>query len=189
MGKGKGRKIQRVLSAKEAAALLRSIADELEGPHEGPWGEEAFVDIQRLRKLRIGFKRDREDGQISVKVRVRHFSEAEEPLAHAPEASPSGGPAVNEDFKGLKNKMKSSFKEIFKSLANGSFPSEGAVESFLEDSRKMVAYPGRGEEHYDEFQRLCEGLRGAFEKRELAACQGFCHDLNRIKTECHSDHK
>jgi XXXCH domain-containing protein len=182
---GKDKITPQVMTAKEAADFLRTVADKLEKVEPGGTDPSA-ADLGNLRKLRISLKRDSEFGQISVKMKTRYFDEwRKEEGEIVPEVEAERKPS----FKELKKRMKGSFKEIFKSLANGTFPSEEAVESFARDAELMITFPKRGEEHYEEFKKACAQFREAFQKRDLAECQTKSNELNRMKTECHSDHK
>jgi XXXCH domain-containing protein len=183
---GKGKKYQEVMTSVQAADFLRTLANQLEGKESV--GEEPLIErLGDLRKFSISFKRDVESDQISVKMKSKYYPYVIEGAKE--EIVSETDTRTKPKYTDLKKRMKESFKEVFKSLSTGAFPSEQAVDSFLNGARLMVTYPDRGDEHYEAFSNACAQLQEAFVKRDLAQCQEISKELNRMKTECHSDHK
>jgi XXXCH domain-containing protein len=182
----KSTKIRRVMDTKEALDYLHQIIDQL-APHDAEPGESLVPPAENIRKLKISLKRDRESNQVSLKLKINYFKDLVEQSAEI--IQEKALPFEIPDYVSLKKSMKRSFKEIFQSIAKGSLPSGEAVASFTRDAGLMVTFPGRGEEHYNEFRHRCTQLKQAFEKGDLAECRALASELNSMKTECHSDHK
>jgi XXXCH domain-containing protein len=174
------------------ARLFREMADRLEGK-EPVNGEEFGVSTGEFFKLKLGVKREL-DG-YGVKVKVKPWQPREVPVGGpesspaSPEAAPAPGQAGLPKYKSLKKRMKGQFKAIYDRLLNDALPDAAVVEAFLADSKLMIAYPGYGDEFYDEYDTLCLGFREAFERGDLAACKTAVQELNRIKKECHDRYK
>jgi XXXCH domain-containing protein len=182
----KSTKIRQVMDTKEALDYLHLMIDKL-APHDAAAGESLASPAEHIRKLKISLKRDRESNQVSLKLKINYYKDlVEQPAETIQEKAPR---AEKPSYVSLKKSMKRSFKEIMQSLTKGSLPSGEAVASFTRDAGLMIAFPGRGEEHYNEFSQRCKRLKEAFEEKNLAECRALASELNRMKTECHSDHK
>lgn len=174
------------------ARLFREMADRLEGK-EPVNGEEFGVSTGEFFKLKLGVKREL-DG-YGVKVKVKPWQPREAPAGGpasdpaSPEAAAPGAKGGLPKYKSLKKRMKGQFKAIYDRLLNDALPDAAVVEAFLADSKLMIAYPGYGDEFYDEYDTLCLGFREAFERGDLAACKTAAQELNRIKKDCHDRYK
>jgi XXXCH domain-containing protein len=197
------KKFKRQMDRRQLAALLRQVADALEGrdatdlkPLDG-----AFKEFSKA-SLKIKQKADR----LAVKIKVE--SPALKPPAAA-SASPASDKAPADPFpllrmadsaglskekakpkyKDLKKQMKSSFKHIRESLAASQVPAPEIVESFLHDSKLMIGYPGYGDEHYQAYFEACSRFSAAYVTGDLAALKEHTEVLNQIKSDCHKQYK
>ena len=182
---GGGKKVQRILNVKEAADLLRGIADSLEG-ESGAIGDVPLPDVADLRKLSISIKKDRDAENVSLKFKFKEFDRL---IGQAPSAGGEVGTPKKPGYKSLKKEMKTSFKELSRSLSQGVLPGAAVVELFVRQGIQMCEYPGKGDEHYEEFRLRCQELKEAFDSGDVAGCQAAYRELQRMKIECHSDHR
>jgi XXXCH domain-containing protein len=179
-------KLREVLALNDAVGLLKRIVDVLEGKH-GPEPDFPIQAAASLRKLRISLKRDTESDLVSVKVKFTGVTP--EAVPTAPPRAPGEAGIAPVPYKDLKRRMKKLFRAISDELKAGSLPSGSSLREFFQLSGQMVTCPDRGEEHYEEYSRTCRRLEAAFDSGDLEGCRSLVVELNRMKTECHTDHK
>ena len=170
------------------ARFFREMADRLEGA--APDGPGTFgADPGDFFKLKLSLKR--EPGGYAVKMKAKPY-DAAKAAAMPPAAgaeTPTGTDAPKIKYKTLKKRMKGQFKAISESLAAGTPPPAAVAEAFLADSRRMIAYPGYGDEYYDEYDSFCVAFREALEREDPEGCRTAVRELDRLKKECHDRYK
>jgi len=100
------------------------------------------------------------------------------------ESGPHGLPR----YKGLKKRMKSTFRAIRDALLAGAAPDAGVATSFVADSRLMTRYPGKGDAHYATYDAEVDRFEQALAAGDVAAMTASASALERLKKECHSRH-
>ena len=197
------KKFKSQMDRPQLAALLRQVADALEGrdaidlkPLDG-----AFKEFSKA-SLKIKQKADR----LAVKIKVESpsmippasasaYPESDKaPANPAPHHRVADSAGLTKEkakpkYKDLKKSMKSSFKHIRESLAANQVPAPEIVESFLHDSKLMISYPGNGDEHYQAYFEACSRFSAAYVTGDLAALKEHTEVLNQIKSDCHKRYK
>lgn len=168
---GKENRIDKYIAENELPDFLRQLADALEKGGEGE-----FVCVEDYKKFKLSAKK--EFGQISIKAKFK----ADKPC----EVETGTGEAVKPKYKYLKKRMKSSFKMLIKMAHDGELPPAEAVESFMEDSRLMVTYPGYGDEYYDEYIKVCEAFHKAYKAGDVESVRQNVDRLALLKGQCHA---
>jgi XXXCH domain-containing protein len=179
------KKIKKEFQPVALAAFLREMADVVDG--RGPVNSGQFHELlQDFMKLSLKVKRG--DSGLSAKIKVEKFSgDGDEPvMIHS---STTGGDSAEHNYKALKKQMKSVFREIGESLANGSLPSKTAVDRFLDQSSAMVRYPGYGDDQYDAYRAACARFAQDLARSDLAAVKDGYAELVRLKNDCHRQYK
>ena len=167
-------KIQKYLDDKELALFFRDLADGLENG-----GKDELACVEDFRKIKIGIKK--EFGRMNLKVRVKPADGCED-AADGDEGETPSKPKYSH----LKKRMKSSFRLLRKTIADGQVPPAEAVDSFLADSRLMLTYPGCGDEYYASYAEACGKFDAAFRSGDLARMQEAVDALTEEKNRCHA---
>jgi|GEM_PF-611822 len=202
--KGLEKKFKKQMDAAQLAAMLREIADELEGAAQNSNAplEGAFNDFHKAR-----LKIKRKTNRLSVEVKV----ESQAPLHPAdtspadpasdltiiagnrPQTAAKGHPAADRkekpEYKNLKKRLKSTFKQIRTNLETGQLPATEIMESFLQDSQLMLSYPGHGDAHYAAYQNLCSHFSTAYNRGDIDAVRSVYTELSQMKSDCHKRYK
>jgi len=106
-------------------------------------------------------------------------------LIGAPEAmDPTGKPR----YKGLKKRMKQTFRGLVLALRAGLAPDAAELAGFIADSRQMTSYPGKGDAFYPAYDTEVDRLEAAAAVGDIAAMTASVAALDRMKKECHSRH-
>ncbi|SLM32651.1 hypothetical protein MTBBW1_790049 [Desulfamplus magnetovallimortis] len=92
-------------------------------------------------------------------------------------------------YKKLKKKMDEEFRQIYDLLAKNQLPDNHLTDSFLESSRMMVSFKGRGEIFYKPYESACERFRAAVSSNDLLSCKAIYQELEQIKNDCHKRYK
>ncbi|MFH1020196.1 MAG: GAK system XXXCH domain-containing protein [Pseudomonadota bacterium] len=176
-------KFEKVMSSKNAADFLRVLAQMIEHGNleELKEFELAFDDFKKM-KLEL----KREGDQLYLKAKVKTVvpgTVCGETTCEDTEAD--GKPK----YKTVKKRMDKCFKSMGDALKKGLIPEKGEVDSFIADSELMVAYPGPGDEHYDQYSKLCVQLNVACENGDLVAMQEKHAELKAMKKLCHEQYK
>ena len=198
----KEKKFKKKMDAAELAALLRDIADQLEGSEKinNHALSQAFIDFNKA-----SLKLKRKSDSLSVKVKVETQPQLDEssktdirPATKAiarpttdkvPEPSYTSDKIEKPKYKTLKKRMKSSFKLIREALESNQMPMAAILESFIRDSELMVTYPGYGDEYYEAYRNLCSRFSEACSKGDLGALKSLTIELNQMKSDCHKRYK
>lgn len=171
---GKEVKIEKYMDRSDLVAFFREVADAIEGGNN-----EELVCFEDFRKIKISIKN--EFGQIAVKAKIRQEKEC----STSDEGSDAQG-ETKPKYKDLKKRMKRSFKMIFNMIHDGTLPPAEAVESFLIDSELMVAYPGYGDEYYEEYTKACAEFAEAYKAEDLERLKPAVDELANQKGRCHA---
>jgi XXXCH domain-containing protein len=188
-GKGEtmSNKTERYMTREKFPELLRELADILEG--KTPEDLECPSDFRKFK-----LKAKECYGRLEVKLKVNDDMEACT-LREEGEATTESVPAASDEESGktkkpsyekLKERMKRSFRMIFRMIHDDEIPPRAAVEEFLRDSALMVTYPGYGDEYYEEYSRVCSAFSEAFEAQDLAALHETVDQLQDLKSHCHA---
>ena len=176
------------LPGTELAALLRALADTLEG---GPTPEPYQAMLpEGLSRVRLDIKPQPGDRGCRVKLKIEARTEGQDEDhndedAAAPRLDAAGRPK----YKSLKKKMKADFKTIHAALALGALPDPAVVDAFLADAETMCTYPDKGDSHYPEFLEAVAALRAAWQERDPAALRAAADELAQCKRRCHDIYK
>lgn len=183
----KALKLARVMSAREAAAFLRELADTIESGHIDNM-KEFDVHIDDFKKLKIGLKRSGEEIEIKAKVKYTAPPDpGDTPLAET--GREAGADQATEKYTKLKKRMEKTFKAMDEATKAGSLPDPALVESFLADSARMVTYPGKGDEFYERYGEACRLLADAFASGDVAGTAERLSHLKALRKECHAIYK
>lgn len=171
-------KISKYVEEEEIVAFLRDMADALDKKQDG---KDELACVEDFRKIKITIKN--EYGKYTIKTKIK----AEEPCGDTLESAQTAtGEPFKPDYKKLKKRMQGSFRMIFKMIHDGQMPPKAAVDSFLEDSKLMVTYPGLGDEFYDEYIGVCEAFRAAYEAGDMEKLGETVDSLSHEKSRCHA---
>jgi XXXCH domain-containing protein len=91
-------------------------------------------------------------------------------------------------YKGLKKRMKHTFKAIVMALQAGLAPEAQITAAFIADSRLMTRYPGRGDAFYPAYDAEVDQFEAAAAAGDIGAMTDSVAALGRMKKECHSRH-
>jgi XXXCH domain-containing protein len=172
-----------VLPREEVAAYLRRVADGFKaGCLELSGGR---VATDGFKSLEISVK-DR-GAACKVKVSVK-FHEAAAPAA-VEGAKPGRGSETTESYKKLKKRMSRTFKAMRESLERSVLPDPSLVESFVTDSRAMVACPDKGAPQYGEYTKAVAALERAHGNADLEAVRAALEKLHQRRRACHVRYK
>ncbi|KHK03636.1 GAK system XXXCH domain-containing protein [Desulfovibrio sp. TomC] len=193
------RKFELVLPRVEA---LRALADLTAKAADGALviGEETVV-LDDFTSLKIGIKHFGASSmlKVSLKYPALGLDALPRPEAEAPE-SPDDPATADQDnaepleknglprYKGLKKRMKQTFKAIVMALRAGVVPEAGVAAAFIADSRLMTRYPGKGDAFYPAYDAEVDQFETAVAAGDIAAMTGSVAALSRMKKECHSRH-
>ncbi len=180
---GKELKFEKVMSSKNAADFLRALAQEIE---HGTMDELKEFDLafDDFKKMKLELKR--EGDQLHLKAKVKTVV----PGAVCGEATCEDTEADGKPkYKTVKKRMDKCFKSMGEALKKGIMPEKTEIDSFIADSELMVGYPGHGDEHYDQYAKLCVQLNVACENGDLVAMQEKHAELKSMKKLCHDQYK
>lgn len=179
----KALKLARVMSAREAAAFLRELADTIESGHMDNM-KEFDVHIDDFKKLKIGLRRSGEE--IEIKAKVKYTAPPEPGDAPQAETDQEAGPGK---YSKLKKRMEKTFKAMEEATKADSLPDPALMESFLADSARMVTYPGKGDEFYERYVEACRLFSDAFASGDVAGTAERLAQLKALRKDCHAIYK
>ena len=193
------RKFELVLPRVEA---LRALAELTAKAADGALviGEET-VTLDDFTSLKIAIKHFGASSMIKVSLKYPALGldalprPESDDQASQDEPSPADGDdsqAVEKNglprYKGLKKRMKQTFKAIVMALRAGLPPDAGVAAAFIADSRLMTRYPGKGDAFYPAYDAEVDQFEAAVAAGDMAAMTGSVAALSRMKKECHSRH-
>lgn len=170
-------KIVKYIEPEELPKFFRDLADALE---QG--GSEQFTCADDFAKIKVTAKNA--FGKVALKAKIKSASECAAPDDLLGDECPV--PNVKPRYKDLKGRMKSSFQMLVKMVNDGEMPPQRAVDSFLKDSELMCTYPGYGDEFYEDYLKVCDSLRAAYEAQDLTLMKDAVKALAQEKSRCHA---
>jgi len=176
-------KVEKKLSREELATFLRKFASGLKGGESLPVGP--GVDISGFDAVKLTLKRDGEMTSLKLKVAFKQPPEGSE--AAAPE--PQKQAAATESYKTIKKRMKKSFAGIKTQVQAGQVPSADDAKAFHEDSRRMMSFPGKGDEYYASYENALKTFVKAIETGRLAEIKKSVAALDLVHQNCHKKYK
>ncbi|GAB7023121.1 GAK system XXXCH domain-containing protein [Salidesulfovibrio brasiliensis] len=176
---GKEIKIEKYIEKKDLITFFREIADAIEGS-----SSEELACFEDFKKVKISIKN--EFGQMAVKAKIKQERECDATGEEAETAPAGEGVAAKPKYKDLKKRMKRSFKMIVKMTHDETLPPKEAVDSFLEDSELMVAYPGYGDEYYEDYTKACAEFAEAYKAEDMERLKAAVDELANQKGRCHA---
>ena len=175
-------KVQKVLDATEAAEFFHTLGMAI------AWtGDEKLarlgLPLSDFEKVKLSIKRE---GQVFLlKVTVKEAL----PATAGDETPTPAGDREETSYKALKKRLKGSFAELKKLLTQDVPPSAAMVRRFLDDSSRMISFPGLGDEHYERYQRCCLEFEKAFASGDLEAMRHSLAAVEACKKTCHAHYK
>lgn len=159
------------------------------------------IPLHDFSSLKIGIKHFGASSMLKVSLKYPALGLEALPRPEADDpAGPDDGPAADGDdtqfveknglprYKGLKKRMKHTFKAIVMALRAGVAPEPQVAASFIADSRLMTRYPGLGDAFYPAYDAEVDQFEAAVAAGDMAAMTGSVAALSRMKKECHSRH-
>ncbi|MHB8988715.1 MAG: GAK system XXXCH domain-containing protein [Desulfobulbia bacterium] len=180
---GKEMKFEKVMSFKNAADFLRVLAQMIEHDNMDEL-KEFNLTFDDLKKMKLELKR--EGDQLHLKAKVKTVAAGAVCGEGRGEELEAGG---KPKYKTMKKRMEKCFKSMGDALKKGIMPEKGEVDLFIADSELMVGYPNKGDEHYDQYAKLCVQLNVAYENADLAAMQEKYAELKAMEKLCHDQYK
>lgn len=185
----------------QTANLLRSVAQAL---------EEGRITVKDLRMplepdhaITVSFKMDpvKETFRLKLKYKGHRGATGHErpPVSGSPLHRAGGtrsqplaaqGPAARkrpgrEPYKRLKKRMEKDFLAIEEALEAGIFPPEIECTRFIDDSKSMVTYPGKGDRHYEKYCQAIEEFARNLKEKDMNALVAAVKRIEAIKHVCH----
>lgn len=215
MGKSLKRKMKLLVPEDQGAAVLRAVADGLEtGTMDIEGGQ---VPLEGFVSLGVSLKRSAEGLGVKLKIKFPAPEEPEavegnaddddtddddddddedadeDDDGHAADKPPPASAKTSlkklPKYSSLKKWMKKEFKTIQAALVEGRLPDADLAASFVEDSRCMVLYPGKGDEYYPAYSAATDAFEQAMAAGSLEAAAAAVADLEALKSACHDKYE
>jgi XXXCH domain-containing protein len=172
-------KFEQTLSPQELRESLNRLADGLTGPKSDPESGRDFggLPLDALAKIKITVKRTDQGFEFKVKAKASAEALAGVELPADAQGKPK--------YKSLKKRMKATFKTMTNTLLAGEIPDQALADSFVEDSRLMATYPGKGDEFYPVYTEAVDRFAQARATGDLEALRKSILELDRLKSDCH----
>ncbi|QJT08547.1 GAK system XXXCH domain-containing protein [Oceanidesulfovibrio marinus] len=183
------RKYEFMVGAEEAPDFLAKIAD---GMRQGclSIGDVELV-FDGFKSLSLSFKES--VGGYKAKVKLKYAQPDHAPDCECPACKAAQEYGIGKEGKpkygSLKKRMKSDFKAIHQALRNGALPGGDVMARFIEDSRVMCTYPGKGDEYYPQYLEAVDAFAVAVEQGDLQAATARQNDLYQRMQDCHDEYK
>ncbi|HKK32925.1 MAG TPA: GAK system XXXCH domain-containing protein [Desulfomicrobiaceae bacterium] len=168
----KSNKLELLLEKEQAKEFFRDFAEYLDGAGSL---EQYGIDFSGSRKIKITLADDNE--HLALKIKVK-YPKSEDPGEHH-----------KEKYTYLKKRMKTYFKAIGQAIAAQDVPSRELVSVFMDDSRSMVSYSGKGDEFYPTYIEACEAFQDAFDREDQQEMLETYRALSKQMNECHAEYK
>ncbi|WP_051261466.1 GAK system XXXCH domain-containing protein [Desulfovibrio inopinatus] len=145
---------------------------------------EQDVPLEGFSSLKMSVKNMGESSLVKIKLKYQKTDDDGVFVQEGgtTEATSSSG---RPKYKSLKKKMKNEWKTIRLSLQNGQLPNPAIASVFIEESRLMTTYPGKGDEYYTAFNTATDAFEKAINENDLEAARIAMSELGRLKRECH----
>lgn len=171
---GKKITLEKTLDTQQVAAFLRLLADELEGINSSESNDLGWQ-LHGFNKLKLGLIK-KEGGHLSLRLKIKDLDTT--PPAEFTDIA-------EQDYRPFKQLIKSTFAELASCAAQGHLPSPELLTHFMDQSRKLIAFPGFGDTYYDEYWQACQALEQVGNDGNLADFQKHIAAINTIKKSCH----
>ncbi|GAB6058933.1 GAK system XXXCH domain-containing protein [Desulfonatronum parangueonense] len=180
-------KLKLTYSQEQLAEMLRSMADAME--HGRLRLENVEFDWNDVQKINLAIRNSAGMAEVKLKIasgaRSMVVPEEEDEDPTAIETEIPGAPVPGGSYGSLKKRMKKSFKNIMYALHENTWPSQPDIDDFIQDSGRMIRYPGKGDEFYPAYSEAVSVFQEAVRARDLDAAYQAAHALNSLKTQCH----
>lgn len=165
----------RYIDKADLPAFFRTLADALEGS-----AISGLPCLDDFHKLKISVKDMHGQTEIRLKINARETCDL------PPDDESTTTPQPKPRYADLKERMKQTFRMLFKMIHNDQMPPAEAVTAFIADSHLMVTYPGYGDEAYDEYITACTAFAEAYAARDMARLNETIDRLAHQKGHCHA---
>lgn len=180
----------------DVPSFLRELAAHIEQAPDDVKGRLAEDDFA---KLRVGLKRSGPHYKAKLKVKfpprrvasqgagagvIERVSGAIAGLLGDAECS-----APHCKYATLKKRMKGPWRTLREISRTGGLPPVVLLETFVADSRLMVAYDGKGDAYYAPYLARLEEMVAAFKAEDAQAFATAVQGMERVVSECHSVYK
>ncbi len=175
-------KYEALVKTTEMGDFFAQVAENLK---EGKFVfNEQDVPLEGFSSIKLSVKNMGESSLIKIKLKYQKTEDNDIFVNEGDEAGPtleSGRPK----YKSLKKKMKNEWKTLRLSLQNGQLPDPTIASVFIEESRLMTTYPGKGDEYYAAYNAATDAFEKAVNDKDLEAARIAMSELGRLKRECH----
>ena len=96
---------------------------------------------------------------------------------------------AEQKYRPLKKRIKKTFKKMKGCLERKELPPRSLVDEFMAEATVMVAYPGFGDEHYQDFTAACLATKKARDAKDFELFSECLAKISRLKKECHQRFK
>jgi len=176
-----------VLPVVESEAFFKQLAETIDIAR-GEMSKEADADISDFRKFELTIKRKGADAVVKLKCKY-----AEKGVVSTEESRESSENTPEEEsrlkYKDLKKRMKKAFKAICASVKVGELPDAEAAKNFIEDSKLMTSFEGKGEAMYERYAAACDEFKTAMKKKDVDKVAEAVKNLDAIRKEAHREYK
>ena len=184
-------KIRQAMAFEKVPGYLRRLADAIERKTNDLPSELTNLP-EPINKLSIKGKARANGWELKIKIKAEPLEvlAPDEADTDATEDDAAGG-QQQMNYKSLKKRMKTAFKDIGDSLAEKKLPEPAILNAFLTQSDIMTAFPGQkyGEPDYPAYREACRQLADAYEAQNYAAFKDVYDRLAQMKKDCHKAYK
>lgn len=173
------RKWKAFTNAADTVALLRRLADDIEGERFDIF--DTPLEIAPQSEFKVGLKQN--PFKQSMEFKLEYHTPRPE-TDHGPKPSPT-----TEDYGDLKERMQNDFKTLKEAAATNVVPESATAERFIQDSRAMCTYPGKGDPFYQEYLAAVERFAQAVSAMDTTTMATVVNELEALKKECHDRYK
>jgi XXXCH domain-containing protein len=176
------------LSPREAAGLLRQLAEQLERGTLILDGQQVSMDHALVLEQSV----KAEEGGLSYRLKLKYKPTAQhggpEPAAPGAPAEPArattGGQAPS--FKAMKKALGGLFKQVQAAVNQGGLPSAQLAQDLLDLCGQLLNLPQGGGQGFQELEQQARLLVEAVTKADAALAGQAVQALGRIKSACHA---
>ncbi|MFO7718778.1 MAG: GAK system XXXCH domain-containing protein [Thermodesulfobacteriota bacterium] len=180
------RKWKTLTNQADTAALLRRLAEDIEAERFDIF--DSPLEIAPQSEFKISLKQN--PFKQSVEFKLEYHAGAHARQNEAQQGSPSAHPGKGtEDYDDLKERMQSDFKTLKEAATANILPEGATADRFIQDSRVMCTYPGKGDPYYEEYLAAVERFAQAVSAMDTSALATTVNELERLKKECHERYK
>ena len=185
MDNGK-RKWKTFTNAADTAALLRRLAEDIEAERFDIF--DTPLEIAPESEFKVSLKQN--PFKQSVEFKLVYHTGAHARQTEAQQRSPSAQSGKGtEDYDDLKERMQSDFKTLKEAGLANPLPEGATADRFIQDSRVMCTYPGKGDPYYQEYLAAVERFAQAISAMDTTALATTVNELEQLKKECHDRYK